>query len=449
MEIGDVEKTDTDRPLRLRGGGDVDPGSQDDMVTCTSSNTMTKNSGGMAAGVGKRDTTSPGGAPAKRAPDAEHTRFNSILGWLEQTVALERTKKLTVQVSEGMLEKITELRNIMHTIIGENSRLKGRLIGRDENLKETLGTFVTKLGEKAEEIEKLKNENLELRKAILINEKQLVLQPAVAYKTETYAQVVLDKPKANKTKNNKQNNKARFEQCRETRSGTRFMIEVPADNNISNVKADLWQTIKKKLPSPRAKTVVSGKSLIIIPDDNNTLEMLQTIPNLKAIGPKQPRIIVYDVDAQLSEEDLADGLLLQNPELGLTQDEIKAMVVKHKLGPKDGSTTHWIIETPAQTLPKLEDKFAYLGMTRCKIKVYKNTTQCFRCQKYGHTALKCNQEKPTCRHCAEGHDSRECSQKEKAIYANCKQDHKSSSSACKARDRAIQNLLRRTDFGQK
>lgn len=349
MEIGNVEKTDTDRPLRLRGGGDVDPGSQDvDMVACTSGNTTTKNSGGMAAGAGKRGITSPGGAPAKRAPDAEPNRFNNVLGWLEQTVAVERTKKLTVQASEGMLEKITELRNIMHTIIGENSRLKGRLIGRDESMKETLETFVTKLGEKAEEIEKLKNENLELRKAILINEKQMVSQPVAANKTVTYAQVVLDKPKANKTKNNKQNSKARLEQCRETRSGTRFVVEVPAESNILNVKADLWQTIKKKLPSPRAKTVVSGKTLIIIPDDSNTLEVLQTIPNLKAVGAKQPRIIVYDVDTQLSEEDLADGLLMQNPELGLTQDEIKAMVVKHKLGPKDGSTTHWIIETPAQ-----------------------------------------------------------------------------------------------------
>jgi len=291
MEIGNVEKTDTDRPLRLRGGGDVEPGSQDvDMVACTSGNTTTKNSGGMAAGAGKRGITSPGGAPAKRAPDAEPNRFNSVLGWLEQTVAVERTKKLTAQASEGMLEKITELRNIMHTIVGENSRLKGQLIGRDESMKETLETFVTKLGEKAEEIEKLKNENLELRKAILINEKQMVSQPVAANKTVTYAQVALDKPKTNKTKNSKQNSKARLEQCRETRSGTRFVVEVPAESNISNVKADLWQTIKKKLPSPRAKTVVSGKTLIIIPDDSNTLEVLQAIPNLKAIRPKQPRI---------------------------------------------------------------------------------------------------------------------------------------------------------------
>lgn len=186
-----------------------------------------------------------------------------------------------------------------------------------------------------------------------------------------------------------------------------------------------------------------------MPDDKDTLEVLQTVKNLRTIGPRQPRIIIYDVDNDLTEVEVADGLLFQNPELGLTQDEIKAMVVKHKLGPKNGSTTHWVIETPAITLPKLEGKSVYLGMTRCRVKVYKSTLQCFRCQNFGHTSLKCNQEKPVCRHWAGDHDSRECGQKDKAVCANCKQDHKSSSSACKARYKAVQDLLRRTDFGQK
>lgn len=124
------------------------------------------------------------------------------------------------------------------------------------------------------------------------------------------------------------------------------------------------------------------------------------------------------------------------------------MGVKHKLGPKTGSTTHWVIETPASILPKLENKSVYLGMTRCRIKIHKTTTQCYHCQKFGHTYLKCNQKKPVCRHCAEEHDSRECVQEDKAICANCKKNHKSSSSVCKARDKAVQNLLRQTDFGQ-
>jgi len=125
------------------------------------------------------------------------------------------------------------------------------------------------------------------------------------------------------------------------------------------------------------------------------------------------------------------------------------MRLKHKLGPRDGCTTHWVIETPANVLPKLENKTVFLGMTRCRIKLHKTTSQCYRCQKYGHTSLKCNQAQPTCRHCAEAHDSRECPNKQMAVCANCRLPHKASSSTCKAKVIAIKSLLRRTDFGNK
>lgn len=129
--------------------------------------------------------------------------------------------------------------------------------------------------------------------------------------------MALAKPMTAKTSSQK--SKARtLEKCRETRSGTRFVVEVPDDNTIANVKTDLWQTVKSKLKNPRAKTLVSGRKLIIIPDDKDTLEVLQTVKNLSTIGPRQPRIIIYDVDNDLREREIADGLLLQNPELGLT-----------------------------------------------------------------------------------------------------------------------------------
>lgn len=133
--------------------------------------------------------------------------------------------------------------------------------------------------------------------------------------------------------------------------------------------------------------------------------------------------------------------------IGLTRDEIQAMDVKYKLGPRDGSTTHWVIETPAHILPKLENKSVYLGMTRCRIKIHKGTTQCYHCQGFGHTAPKCNQELPICRHCAKSHDSRECTEKNKAVCTNCRGEHKASSVLCKSREKAVQSLLRRTDFG--
>jgi len=445
LDIGNAETYDTNEPLRLRGGGDEEPGSKD-VEMATASNTTPGNSGDMVKTGIKRGPASPSGLPAKKNPDNEYgTRLNAIFGWLEHTISVERAKKLTVQASEGMMDKISELRNIMHILAGENSHLKGRLMEREDNAKETLTTFVTKINQKAAEIGQLKSEILELKK---VKDIQAVPPTAVtSSKVTTYAQTVSGKPQVAKASAPKEKPKD-LDRCRKARASTRFVVDVPADKTVANVKTELWQTVKSKLPNPRAKTILSGKSLIIIPDDNNTLEVLRNVPNLKSVGPKQPRIIIYDVDSELSEVELADGLLLQNPELGLTRDEIQSMDVKHKLGPRNGSTTHWVIETPAHILPKLENKSVYLGMTRCRIKVHKNTTQCYHCQKFGHTALKCNQELPTCRHCAKSHDSRECTDKNKAVCTNCRGDHKASSASCKSRGRAVQSLLRRTDFGE-
>jgi hypothetical protein len=372
------------------------------MTTSTSASTKAnEKSGDMVTTGNKRDNTSPGGAPAKKAPEAEPgTKIVQIMGWLEHTIVIERGKKLTVHASDGMMEKMNELRSVMHALIGENNRLRGRLAGKGESMKDTLTTFLAKLGEKTSEIDVLKAENQELKdkNLALVKGKQSAMPSVAVEKTVSYAQVTKDKP-ANKP--SQKDKKKVLEKRRETRSGTSFVAEVPDDKTIANVKTDLWQTVKNKFPNPRAKTIISGKKLIIIPDDKDMLEMLNTITNLKTVGPRQPRIIIYDVDSELSEIEIADGLLQQNPELGLTEDEIK------KLGLKDCSMVHWVIETPANILSKLENKSVYLGMTRCRVKIYKSTTQCYRCQRYGHTSLKCNNEKPVCRHYAVAHDSRE------------------------------------------
>lgn len=214
------------------------------------------------------------------------------------------------------MDRIADFRNIVHRIWRKLPPEARRLMEREDNAKETLTTFVNKIVEKAAEINQLKSEILELEKS---KETQAVPPPVATNKTATYAQITLDKSQATKASAPKNKVKA-LDICRNTRANTRFVVDVPADKTVANTKTDLWQTIKRKLPNPRAKTLVSGKTLIIIPDDSKTLEKLRSVPNLKTIGPKQPRIIIYDIDNDLGEEELADGLLLQNTELDLMQD---------------------------------------------------------------------------------------------------------------------------------
>lgn len=126
------------------------------------------------------------------------------------------------------------------------------------------------------------------------------------------------------------------------------------------------------------------------------------------IGPKRPRVILYDVDVNIDKDELVECLSAQNKELGLTPDEIACIKPLHKLGPRDGDVVHWVLETSPNVISKIENKSIYIGMTRCRCKVHSSLPQCYNCQQYGHTATRCEQKAPTCRNCAGAHDSRTC-----------------------------------------
>jgi len=227
--------------------------------------------------------------------------------------------------------------------------------------------------------------------------------------------------------------------------GPRFELICEPDN-VDAVRDEVWHTIRSRTKMPRMNVVKNRTNLIIIPDDDDTLEVLRATDKLRELGPKKPRVIIYNVESVLTEQDLIDGLRFQNPELKITEEEVGQTKPIYKTGPKNKDVVHWVVETPPNVLEKIKGKKIFLGLCRCNIKLYTSMTQCFKCQKFGHTAAKCRDSMPTCRNCAEGHDSREC-KSEVVKCANCKGPHKASSVKCKGRDRATNTLLRRTDFG--
>ena len=65
--------------------------------------------------------------------------------------------------------------------------------------------------------------------------------------------------------------------------------------------------------------------------------------------------------------------------------------------------------------------------------VNKKVVQCYRCQKYGHTAAICYNKDVKCRFCSKNHESKNCDQKNNLKCANCGENHKSSAYNCKIR----------------
>jgi len=445
---------------------------EDDSDSIYDDGTNARTSGEMVTDEGPSQNCVPTQAKKKTVDISKIAKeVNNHFGWLDQFAHTERAKKLTVAGSEGITERTKALRCIFQDICLEVSRLSGRSQLTQDQLRLMMNTYSDSLLEKSAVIGRLQAENDELRAEIQareradeMTERQTVTakpksaRPAQAATTSTsYAEKAKMDPRPDQPvkvpksipKDNSKNIKKTLTKCREAKTASRLSFEVPDNVTIAAAKAELWQTVKGKIRNPRARTVINGKNIIIIPDDDNTLEVVSNLPNVKITGPKQPRVIIYDVDSQLNGDEIIAGLIDQNPELGLTKSETDKIVTKHKLGPRDGTTTHWVLEVPASVIPRLEGKLVFLGLTRCKIKIHQNVPQCFHCQGHGHTAIKCTQELPRCRHCAGLHDSRKCKEPQKAVCTNCKGDHKASSATCAHRIRAIKSLLRRTDFSSK
>jgi len=433
-------------PLRLRGGCD----DEDDNVDMTE--TVGTNGDMGSVGLGQKRGPSSPGSPSGQAVKLVKTsskhpnEMSDLIGWLEQTVYQEKDKKkIGVQIAEKMLSKLNRLRTLTQIVTHENSMLTGEIKGKDDTHAKSITMFISKLDAKNAETSSLRAE-LEASKAIRSAPSTATVtvpEQRPTYATKAAAATADPKPKTNKATEKELRSKSR-----KVKATSRFVIEIPQDSSVASTKAGIWQKVKAKMNNPKAKTLVSNKGLVIIPDDANTLEVLRGMGNVTEIGPKKPRVIIYDVDSGIEKEELVECLLAQNSDLGLTEQDIGGMAPLHKLGPRNSDTVHWVIEVPPTTLQKVENKALYIGMTRCRCKVHSSLPQCFNCQQYGHTAARCDQKTATCRNCAGTHDSRTC-KNEVIKCANCKGPHKSSSAVCKARNIAVKSLLRRTDFGTK
>jgi len=343
--------------LRLRGGGN--PNNPIDTNDDSSGDMVVEWSEAKEAGTKRGPSTSahPEQTVKKKLTADSKDLMKAVnlhLGWIVHTISLERTKKLTVAAADGMTERITAIRNLYTECCLENSRLQGVTQFSTQELGGMMDTFTKSLAKKCDKINELKRENLELKERLKNQNMVPTNIPSTMtmpkQQTFSYASVAKEKPAAVKTKPSGSTKRSLLDKCRKAKTSTRFIIDVPKDRTIGQVKTDLWQTVSKKLPNPRAKTIIQGQTIVVLPDDKSTFEVLSRIPNVRAVGPRLPREIIYDVDIDITEAQVVNAVREQNPELGLTQDDTDRMVVKHRLGPRNGETTHWVVETPPEVL---------------------------------------------------------------------------------------------------
>jgi len=167
-DISKVEIKTTD-VLRLRGGGD--PESE---VSCDDG-TNASTSGAMATDQDQgRNTVGLKASTVKSSIDsvALLKALHNHIGWIEQTVTLERAKKLTAGAADGINTRLKAVRDIYTDLCMENSRLQGVTQFSAAELKGLLDTFSKSQKEKSKEIEEVRLENLVLMERLETLEKE-------------------------------------------------------------------------------------------------------------------------------------------------------------------------------------------------------------------------------------------------------------------------------------
>jgi len=193
--------------------------------------------------------------------------------------------------------------------------------------------FINKLDSKNAEASSLRAELEMLKNA------EAVPSPAPVQETTYATKTAVGAPKtrnASAAKSKRTVEKKIQNKSRKTKATARFMVEISQDTSVASAKVSVWEMVKAKTKNPSAKTIVSGKTLIIIPDNANTLEVIRGLEHA----------IENDVDSGTAKKELTECLMVQNVELGLTAEDVGNMTPLHKSGPRDGNVVHWVIEVP-------------------------------------------------------------------------------------------------------
>lgn len=128
----------------------------------------------------------------------------------------------------------------------------------------------------------------------------------------------------------------------------------------------------------------------------------------------RPKFKIFDIPANVDQDQLVKAIYEQNFSRGTTYDDFKqGFIPLFKTGPRDEHLTQWIIEIGEdvrQLIPETDRVF--FEWQACKVKPYTIITRCYKCHRYGHSAKSCAQEVPTCGHCSkEGHSLKDCLEK--------------------------------------
>ena len=172
--------------------------------------------------------------------------------------------------------------------------------------------------------------------------------------------------------------------------------------NLAPAKEKLRISGLKKISNNRVVVETTTKEEMERVLKNEKLQAAGLVAGLPT--KRRPMLIVYDVPAQLGEEEFLAALRQQNLE-NLSRAKFKEVRLSYKTGTRNQDTDNRMLEVTAairETLLK-QDK-VYIGWSALRVRDFISVSRCYKCQSYEHVSKYCRAAKESCGHCGgEGH----------------------------------------------
>lgn len=172
-------------------------------------------------------------------------------------------------------------------------------------------------------------------------------------------------------------------------------------------------------------------------------------------GQKNPRVVMFDVSNDLSLDDLTSILAEQNLDV-VPQNERDDMKPLYKYPNRRNNKVNWVIEVSSKIRKKMVEKGRmYVGWESCRVADHVRVTFCYKCQKFGHIATKC-EDNARCGSCGSNHETRDCRETTKENFVHkcvmCldighkQSDHKAGSKGCEAYKRKMEAFIKTINY---
>ena len=243
------------------------------------------------------------------------------------------------------------------------------------------------------------------------------------------------------------------------------IVSLAEDENLTKVSfADKVKSNLRSVPVTSIKVTKNNKGIINFPNPKARQEGLtKLVDDFTAEANDRPqriilpKITIHNINSNdyTSEdtEKLKEAICEKNPTLNtlIKQGKFFKVLFINK-DPRKPDSSYAAVKVDKQVYEAIKSLHfqIYVDFSRCHVSNRLRLTQCYRCQKFGHTDIDCPlkpKETFVCRYCSGNHDGRSCqlkSHQDKLKCANCSAKHSSTYKKCPVLQNQLDFLILRT-----